>query len=135
MLICDQIIAELGTGKKSLIGIFEIIGAFQFPAVIPRISVYARLMDGFGKYQFKLRLVKLKDESLIQEITLEGDIKDSMHASELVINMMGITLPEAGKYEFQLYSGEIYLHRATMELSQIQMQGGIPWQPQRPRQP
>jgi hypothetical protein len=129
MLVCDQIVAEQGTNKKSLIGIFEIVAALQFPTVIPRLSVYARLTDGLGKYPFKLRVVKLKDETLLADVDVEGDIPDQMHAAELVFNFMGFGVPEAGKYEFQLYTREIYLHRVTMEVSQ--MQGGMmPWQVQ-----
>ena len=130
MLICDQIISEQGSNKKSLIGIFEMMGALTFPTVIPRLSIYVRLLDGSGKYPIKLRLVKLSDESLIAEVDAEIDITDPIHAWEVVVNMMGIALPEAGKYEFQLYTRDIYLHRVTMEVTQVQ--GGIPWQLQRP---
>lgn len=132
MLVCDQIVAEQGTNKKSLIGIFEIVAAFAFPTVIPRLSVYVRLVDGLGKYPFKLRVVKLKDETLLADVDVEGDLPDQMHATELVFNFMGFAVPEAGKYEFQLYTRDTYLHRVTMEVSQ--MQGGIlPWQAQQRR--
>jgi hypothetical protein len=39
MLICDQVIAEQGTNKKSLIGVFEIFNALVFPTMIPRIAI------------------------------------------------------------------------------------------------
>jgi len=131
MLVCDQIIAEQGTNKKSLIGIFEQVGALTFPTVMPRLSVYVRLLDAFGKYPFKLRIVNLKDETLLAEVNGEGNVQDSAHAAELVFNFMGFAIPQAGKYEFQLYTRDIYLHRVTMEV--LQIQGGIPpWQqPQR----
>ena len=129
MLVCDQIVAEQGTNKKSLIGIFEIVGALRFPTAIPRLSVYVRLVDAFGKYQFKLRVVKLKDETLLSDVDIEGNIQDQAHAAELVFNFLGFMIPEAGKYEFQLYTGGTYLHRVTMEVSQVK--GGIlPWQVQ-----
>lgn len=133
MLVCDQIIPEQGTNKKSLIGIFEVMNAFAFPAIVPRIAVYVRLLDGFGKYPVRLRLVHLKDESLVADINLEMDITDEQHAWEVVINLMGVILPEPGKYEFQFYARDVYLHRVTMEVAQ---QGGMPWQPQQQqRQP
>jgi len=115
MLVCDQVIAELGTNKKSLIGIFENFNSPTFPAFMPRISVYVKLADAEGKYQFKLRLVKLKDESLVAEIGIEAEVKDSSHYSELALNMGNFPIPEPGKYEFQLYAGDMYLHRVTMQ--------------------
>lgn len=103
------------------------MGSFVFPVTIPRLSIYIRVLDGKGKYPFRLRMVHLKDETQIAEIHGELNIADPLHASEVVVNMMGIQLPSPGKYEFQFYVQDIYLHRATMEL--IQIQGGAPWQP------
>ena len=39
ILICDQIIHEFGTNKKSLIGIFQDIHLAQFPFRFPRTDV------------------------------------------------------------------------------------------------
>jgi hypothetical protein len=41
-------------------------------------------------------------------------------------------VPEQGKYEFQLYAGENYLHRVTMqaELAQLPPGGPLQWPPQ-----
>jgi hypothetical protein len=104
MLVCDQVIAEQGTNKKSLIGVFEVFNAFGFPTMIPRIAIYVKLADAFGKYQFKLRLVRLKNEALVAEIAIDADVTDSAHYSELVLNMGNLPFPEPGKYEFQLYA-------------------------------
>ena len=131
MLVCDQVIAEQGTNKKSLIGVFEIFGALAFPTILPRISIYVKLADAFGKYHFKLRLVKLKDESLVAEIGIDAEVKDSTHYSELALNMGNLPFPEYGKYEFQLYAGDVYLHRVTIQAVQAQLQqGGQGWRPQ-----
>lgn len=132
MLVCDQIIAEQGSNKKSLIGIFEVMNALGFPTFVPRLSVYVRLVDGLGKYPFKLRLVKLKDETMLADVDVEANITDQTHASELVFNFIGLGIPEAGKYEFQLYTRDIYLHRVTMEALQVQG-SNLPWPPQQRR--
>lgn len=130
MLLCDQAIVEAGTNKKSLIGIFERVFGMVFPLAIPRLSVYVRIVDVQGLYPFQLRIVKLKDESLIAELKVQGKLPDAMQASELVFNFLGLRIPEEGKYEFQLYTGETYLHRVTLVASKPQ--GGTPWQPQKP---
>ena len=132
MLVCDQIVVEQGTNKKSLIGVFEVINALGFPTFVPRLSVYVRLVDASGKYPFKLRLVKLKDETMVADVDLEANISDQAHASELVFNFIGLGIPEPGKYEFQLYTRDIYLHRVTMEIQQVRG-GNLSWQPQQRR--
>jgi len=129
MLICDQIINEAGTNKKSLIGIFENFSSPGFPVLMPRLAVYVKLVDAEGVYQFKLRLVKLRDESLVAEIDIQATIVDSSHHSELAINMGNLPIPEPAKYEFQLYYGEVFLHRVTIDAVQISA-GGAPWQQQ-----
>ena len=123
MLICDQVINEQGTNKKSLIGVFENFYSPAFPVLMPRLAVYVKLVDAQGEYLFKLRLVRLKDESLVAEFGIQANIGDSSHHSELAVNMGNLPIPEPGKYEFQLYYGEIFLHRVTIDA--IQVPGGM----------
>jgi hypothetical protein len=128
MLICDQISIEQGTGKKSLIGLFESLNASSFPAQI-RLSIFAKLTDASGHYDFLIRIVNLKDEILLSEVKAQLDFKD-MTGAELVVNFIGMSFPEPGKYEFQLYANEVYLHRITMNA--VLVQGGQQW-PQPPQ--
>lgn len=129
MLVCDQIISEQGTGKKSLIGIFETLFSLGFPAPA-RLAVYAKLVDAQGRYRFQIRLVNLKDEKAVADLSFEGNITDPLSSAELGVNMANIMLPEPGRYEFQLYANDIYLHRVTMNV----VQGGPPWLQPRPAQ-
>jgi hypothetical protein len=126
MLICDQVIAEQGSGKKSLLGIFDNINAPGFPTQI-RLAIYVKIADAEGQYKFGIRLVHLKDETCIAEFHLDVTIADRTNSAELAINVLGMILPEPGKYEFQLWANEVYLHRITLNA----LQGEIPW-PQQP---
>ena len=134
MLLCDQIINEQVTNKKSLIGVFDNFNSLTFPVILPRLAVYVKMADAVGDYTFKLRMVKLKDESLIAEIGFQARITGAAvgQYSELALNMGNVPLPEPGKYEFQLYSGEDYLHRITMQAVLAQLpQGGPQWPQQK----
>jgi hypothetical protein len=125
MLVCDQIINEEGTNKKSLIGVFETVNAVAFPLLIARLAVYVKLVDALGSYSFKVRLVNLRDESLVVQFDIQANISDASHHSELALNMGNVPIPEPGRYEFQLYHEDIFLHRVTMDANQIP--GGVPW--------
>jgi hypothetical protein len=137
MLVCERIIAEAGSSRKSLIGIYDSVGMLTFPAVIPQLAIYVRLADAVGVYQFKLRIVNLKDEALLSEVPVQGDVKDPLRPADLVFNLLGLPIPEPGKYEFQLYANGLYCNRATLDVKLvpppqglIQQQGGAPsWQP------
>ena len=132
MLICDQIITEVGTNKKSLVGIFDRFVSLNFPAPVQRLAVYVKLADALGDYSFKLRIVKLKDESLIGELAIQASISNMDSYAELAVNLVNaITVPEAGKYEFQLYAGDNYLHRVTMQAELAKLPAGGPQWPRK----
>jgi hypothetical protein len=131
MLICDQVITEQVTNKKSLIGVFDKFFSPNFPAMLSRLAIYVKLADAAGEYLFRLRIVKLKDESPLAEVRLDAQIPNTDQYTELALNM-SFLVPEQGKYEFQLYAGENYLHRVTMQadLAQLPPGGLPPWPPQ-----
>ncbi|MEK6712230.1 MAG: hypothetical protein AABZ64_16805 [Nitrospinota bacterium] len=58
MLVCEQVITDKDTDKKSLIGIFDRLHVRTFPVPFP-MTVFARITDGKGKYEMKLELAHL----------------------------------------------------------------------------
>ena len=117
-------ITDRQTNKKSLIGVFENLNAIRFPTSI-NLAVYAKLADAQGKYDFRIRLVRLKDDVMLTELEIKGvEVADQLKSPELAINMTGFQIPEPGKYEFQLYANNVYLSRITMEAFSVQLPGG-----------
>ena len=66
MLICDTVIEDKLTGKKSLIGLFNSINAKSVPITHPSLNVYITLTEGRGSYEGKLRC--LIDNDTVLEI-------------------------------------------------------------------
>lgn len=111
MLICDYVITEHETGKKSLIGIFETISAGQFPVIHHTLSVYVKLTDANGNYRFQLDLVDLQNNQVLTKCEIPNELKitNPLKSSELVFNLHGLKFPHAGEYEFQIFSnGRIF---------------------------
>ena len=130
LLLCDQVITDAQTNKKSLIGVFHNAMAFGFPLSL-NIAIYAKLVDAQGKYDLKIRVVHLKDEKVLGNFEFKGaQVLNQLQPWELAINIAGFVIPEAGKYEFQLYANDVYLSRITMEASSVQLPGGAKWPPQ-----
>jgi hypothetical protein len=126
MLLCDTVIVDELTKKKSLIGVFEDVNTVALPANM-NCALYAKIVDAEGNYNFRIRLVSLKNETVITELPgASATIPDRLKAVELAINLVGLQLPEAGKYEFQLFGNDVYLARITMEVRQLQL-GGMQW--------
>lgn len=105
MLICDQIITESGTNKKSLIGIFENIGSSAVPFRHDSLSVYVKFTGALGEYQFQLELIDLTTNEVTGRGVLEGfNAHDKLASHELVFNLKGLVFKNAGKYEFRIYA-------------------------------
>jgi hypothetical protein len=109
MLLCDLTIREHGTGKISLIGVFEHISAGRFPVVHRALSVYAKLTDAEGDYTIRLDLVRLDDNQLIAQGTLKATFADRMSPGELIFNLENLALERPGHYEFRLYAEDRFV--------------------------
>ena len=100
MVICDTVIEDKITGKKSLIGLFNNINARKVPAVHPSLSVYISLTEGVGSYDGKLRCI-FGNKPIIE---LGGPIvfKSPHQIAEWNFSIRGLPLPSYGEYRFEL---------------------------------
>ncbi|MDD5634395.1 MAG: hypothetical protein PHW46_03865 [Candidatus Omnitrophica bacterium] len=121
MLVCDKVITEAGSNKKSLIGIFENISALSFPCVHHFLAVYIKLTDAVGKYAFRLELIDLEQDVIIgkAELPKEIVIESPLHIHDLVFNLAGLKFPHPGKYEFRIFSNNEICGQKTFLVNQI----------------
>ncbi len=120
MLICDSIITEVGTGKKSLIGIFDNITTLKFPFRHYKLSVYVKFTNAEGKYNFNLELIDLENNAKIGEGTVpELNITDRLNSHELAFNLTALEFHHPGKYDFRIsFDSRIFANK-TFNVIQI----------------
>ena len=120
MLVCDRVISEAGTNKKSLIGIFGNINAYKFPCVHHFLSVYIKFTDANGQYRFRLELVDLENDSPIgkSEIPKDVEVKDPLETHDLVFNLAGLKFTHPGKYEFRIFANDEVFGQKTFLIHQ-----------------
>jgi hypothetical protein len=121
MLLCDQVITDRATNKKSLIGVFENINAGDFPCIHHALSVYVKLTDAQGTYKFKLELIDLKQDSIIAkgELPQPVDIESPLLTHELVFNMKNLQFLHPGEYEFRIFANDRIFGQKTFLMKQI----------------
>jgi len=121
MLICDYVITERGTNKKSLIGVFENIGAVQFPCTHHSLSVYIKLTDAQGNYRFRLELVDLKTDTVTGKSDMPEAIQipNPLITHELVFNLRGLRFPRAGEYEFRIFANDRIFGQKSFIVNEI----------------
>ena len=116
ILLCDRIIVEAVTDKKTLIGIFERINV-PAPAKIP-LAFYARMTDAEGEYKFRVDAVSLRNNSLVARLeTSPIQIQSRLGVMELALNLPPVTFPVSGRYEFQLHGNDVFLGHVTVDVA------------------
>jgi hypothetical protein len=112
MLICDQVITEAETNKKSLIGLFDNVLWPGHPLAL-QTSIFAKLTDAEGHYRFRIEFVQVETGNRLAQADLEdAHIPDRLGFADLVLRMPMVT-PAAGQYEFRLFANDSYVGRAV----------------------
>src|SRR6266702_4348223 len=94
MLLCDAVIQDVHTTKKSLVSIFTGVVATAFPTLI-NVTVFARLTDAEGKYKFRLDVVNLTENRAIFSMPTPSELEalDQLAFVELVMQVQGLPIP------------------------------------------
>ena len=104
-LVCDTIIIDSLTGKKSIIGAFTHLWAQKFPCQHPQVGVYFSLTDAEGKYDFEIQLFYLDQDQLVGKGSLPSiEIPNRLATQDFGVNIPYLVFPGPGKYEFRLYA-------------------------------
>ncbi|MCP9439864.1 MAG: hypothetical protein NNA20_10790 [Nitrospira sp.] len=102
-LVCDHVIEDSLTKKKSVIGIFTHLQASVFPFHHQHMGLYFCLTDVEGTHQFDIDLVCLNNEQLVCRAVLPNIlIGDRLQISDFGINIPSLIVPSPGRYEFRL---------------------------------
>ena len=123
ILVCDQIIHEFGTIKKSLIGIFEEIHLQKFPAHYPRIAVYVNLTDANGMYVLGMRLIDETGKEIGRGQTPGVKIDNPLATCEFALQVQNLVFPAPGQYEFQIFANADLLATKAFRVKQAAQAG------------
>lgn len=112
-LLCDYVITDEATKKKSLIGVFDRVWATRFPTQHRPIALYARLYDAEGEHDVRVEYVKVGEERVLAEAKGTLRVQDRKRPVEFALTLPAIPIPEPGEYEFRLYVAGRYVQRAV----------------------
>lgn len=120
MIICDTIIQDAISGKKSLIGVFSRINSKNMPLQHPRMNIFLVLTEGNGPYKCELRCLDGDNNQPIVQTHGEIEFQDPRQIVELMFDFSGIVFPDYGMYRFEfLCDGEPVISR-KFEVAQIE---------------
>jgi len=120
IVICDQIIEDKHTNKKSLIGIFNNINATNFPCRHPQICVFVSLTEGRGQCNARLRVVNEETDQVITDVRGPIQFPDIHAVVELVFNLVGLVFPSPGLYSIEFYCDDVLVLERRFHVTHAQ---------------
>lgn len=126
IVVCDQIIEDKLTHKKSLIGIFNNIHAGSFPCRHPQLSVFVSLTEGRGQYNARLRILNEETNEVVTDVKGPIQFPDVHAVVELVFNLVGLVFPSPGLYSIEFYCDEVLVLERRFHVSHTQPPKGPP---------
>ena len=115
--VCDEVIEDAKTGKKSLIGLFNRIVSARFPCVHPKMHVFVSITGGRGRQQAELRCVNHSTHAVL--LSTRGEISFANPNAVIDVNfhLTNVKFPEPGTYSFEfLCEGELVFDRLFLVL-------------------
>lgn len=115
LILCDTIITDAATGKKTLVGIFNSIKVARFPHVIPQFFVFASLTNATGEVPVAIRLTAASGEEIFN---LNGKLpfKTPLDAPEMVFHIQNLPIRAEGVYDLELIANSVSIASRTLTI-------------------
>lgn len=120
MIICDMVIDDRISGKKSLVGLFDAIATTALPCTVNEMHIYLALTDGYGVQKIRLRCARAHNDDELFNTEQEVGFPDPLSVVELNLGFCGCEFPEAGEYRFQLYGGQALLCERKFHITLVE---------------
>ena len=105
MILCDLIITDAETNKKSLIGLFDHVETTALPCEVHELHLYLSLTDGHGAIPVTIACVPADGGAELFGGGAEVDFANPLQVVELQFAFPRARFPRAGEYRFQLLAG------------------------------
>ena len=119
ILTCYTIIAEKGTDKHSLIGIFDRMYIAKFPTSYFPIYLYLAF-SGSGDFRIRVSFHDLTEDKEIASSSLPQLIHcpDRLKTYQVIFRLPPLPLPQEGDYEFIVYANDEIIAQRTINVIQ-----------------
>ena len=115
-LVCDTVIQDSSSGKKTLVGVFSNIMAAQFPASHSSPWLFVKLMECEGTYDVKIQYARVATQEVLLEVTANLESTDRHEDTEIIVQLPTLNIPDAGQYEFRLWLNNHFIGNVRMNV-------------------
>jgi hypothetical protein len=105
-LLCDDVIHDAVTGKRSIIGTFSTVYLEKVPGVYHRFAMYVALTEGRGTQDLRIVISHIESGQTVLELRGKMRVGDPTAVGELGLRIPVLPLPKTGAYSVDLYANE-----------------------------
>jgi hypothetical protein len=98
LLVCDMVIQDKQSNKRSLIGLFDRLFASNLPCIHPQLSVFVSLTSGRGEYDCEVACRHQTTGEMTFSAKGKVTFKDPLQVVELVFNLQGVRFIHEGEH-------------------------------------
>lgn len=102
LILCDTIIEDRVTGKKSLIGLFSQIHTSKLPCVHPSMMMLVSVTGGQGTYPCKIVCEHPNLKQPVFSVDSPLKFENPFQVLDLIFQLKAINFPLPGKYEIKV---------------------------------
>jgi hypothetical protein len=105
-LICEDVIVDTGTKRKTIVNVTDQINAVTYPALCPKLHLFAQVTAGHGTKQIEMKLVFASTNEQVSGVGANGQVSflDPLQVIDLIVPIVNLILPREGEYRFQFFS-------------------------------
>ena len=119
-LIYEKTLVEPATRLVTLVGLYEhlvVPEEFPMPFQIESVNILIKLTSLLGDYAFKLELSNLTTNQILGRVeTPKQTYRDKLEYYDLQFTIRGISLPQFGRYAFELSSNDKFVDLKMISL-------------------
>ncbi|MBN2449893.1 MAG: hypothetical protein JXR77_05865 [Lentisphaeria bacterium] len=98
LLMCDTIIEDKHTGKKTLVGLFDRVHARRFPCIHPFMCVYVSLTGARGRFSCEVLCRHQDNHTVAFSAKGQVELRDPRQVVDLVFRLGGVTFAKPEMY-------------------------------------
>lgn len=126
LLVCDTIIEDKKTGKKTLVGLFDRVQGARLPCVHPAMCVFVSLTGGRGEFACEVLCRHTDGETLAFQAAGRVKLTDPRQVVDIVFRLNGVRFPKSGSYwlHFVVEGVPIMMRQMSVHIKTSDKQNG-----------
>lgn len=117
LLVCDTIIEDRRTGKKTLVGLFNRVQTAALPMTCPAMSVFVSVTGARGEFPCEVVCRHSDGETTAFRVQGKVKLKDPRQVAELVFHLRGIRFTKAEMYWIHFLIDDVPLMMRPIRVS------------------